>query len=407
METLVTWIRIAGLPLEYYNDDGIYAVAQKVGLPIRIDRQTALVSRGKFARVCVQVNLSKPLFPVVGVEDNWLKVEYEGIPLICRKCWFAGHNSSSCLKFPNTDDDVMATVGPPDLVTESTSVEKVAISPKVQLDNLGATMVVPTRKPNSKRRGNRKTGNQRAQAKFEISVQKTGSNIIDSLEGDNRGVLPSHTTRATTARNFKLNGAIDKSAQNRFGILDPEVGHMEEDAAPEEIEETTKTGDTTVSNTPQVYKEADVTMVPPSELKISTGVASELQLVSLPISNSEMQGGATTELLPPTLGSPPVLGDPVLDNQTTASSLTEPMIQPTHSQNAPPLSSIPKGKIVTHISLPPAHPEGETFSPNSPSGNDYTGSGTTIRERSVASSATSPEARRMKQRSRSPLRRHL
>ncbi|CAN0872747.1 hypothetical protein LINGRAHAP2_LOCUS10201 [Linum grandiflorum] len=52
LNKVITWIRISGLPLEYYNDDGLFANTSCVGIPIRVDRQTSLVTRGKFARVC-------------------------------------------------------------------------------------------------------------------------------------------------------------------------------------------------------------------------------------------------------------------------------------------------------------------------------------------------------------------
>ncbi|CAN0873707.1 hypothetical protein LINGRAHAP2_LOCUS10451 [Linum grandiflorum] len=96
MNSLITWIRIEGLPLEYYQDDVLYPIVSQIGSPIRVDRQTAMVTRGKFARVCVEIELSKPLPPDVGVDGAWLKVVYEGIPSICRYCWHAGHTTETC-----------------------------------------------------------------------------------------------------------------------------------------------------------------------------------------------------------------------------------------------------------------------------------------------------------------------
>ncbi|CAN0873377.1 hypothetical protein LINGRAHAP2_LOCUS10357 [Linum grandiflorum] len=96
MSSLITWIRIEGLPLEYYQDDALYPIVSQIGSPIHVDRQTAVVTRGKFARVCVEIDLSKPLPPDVGVDGAWLKVAYEGIPSICRYCWHAGHTTETC-----------------------------------------------------------------------------------------------------------------------------------------------------------------------------------------------------------------------------------------------------------------------------------------------------------------------
>ncbi|CAN0838520.1 hypothetical protein LINGRAHAP2_LOCUS2197 [Linum grandiflorum] len=79
MNSLVTWIQLSGLPLEYYNDDGLFAIASRIGTPIRSDRKAALVTRGKFARLCVEIDLSKPLLPKIGVNGHWQKIVYEGI----------------------------------------------------------------------------------------------------------------------------------------------------------------------------------------------------------------------------------------------------------------------------------------------------------------------------------------
>ncbi|CAN0886303.1 hypothetical protein LINGRAHAP2_LOCUS15331, partial [Linum grandiflorum] len=66
-------------------------IPKKVGSPIRIDHKTSLVSRGKFVQICVELNLSKPLPPKVGIDGVWLPIEYEGVISICRSCCFAGH----------------------------------------------------------------------------------------------------------------------------------------------------------------------------------------------------------------------------------------------------------------------------------------------------------------------------
>ncbi|CAN1182067.1 hypothetical protein LINPERHAP2_LOCUS35773 [Linum perenne] len=42
-----------------------------------------LATRGKFARVCIELNLDEPLMPVVGIKGKWYKVDYEGISNIC------------------------------------------------------------------------------------------------------------------------------------------------------------------------------------------------------------------------------------------------------------------------------------------------------------------------------------
>ncbi|CAN0858270.1 hypothetical protein LINGRAHAP2_LOCUS7166 [Linum grandiflorum] len=84
-----TWVKLTELPLHLYNDNSLYVITRCIGTPIKIDQQTALASRGKYARVCVQVDLDKPLIPAIGWKSSEIKIEYEGIPVICMNCGLA------------------------------------------------------------------------------------------------------------------------------------------------------------------------------------------------------------------------------------------------------------------------------------------------------------------------------
>ncbi|CAN1175843.1 hypothetical protein LINPERHAP2_LOCUS32170 [Linum perenne] len=151
VSSIVAWIRFAELPLEYYSEGPLFQLAACVGKPLRIDTQTMLATRGKFARVCVELNLDEPLMPMVGIEGRWYKIEYEGISNICTTCGCAGHNSENCLreivKSGKTEESQpLATEGAPTDVS----------SPSAPF---GDWMIVQSK--NQKRRGTRKPGNSR------------------------------------------------------------------------------------------------------------------------------------------------------------------------------------------------------------------------------------------------------
>lgn len=55
-KTLV-WVRLPGLDLLYYEESFLMALASAVGTPVRVDRNTLGVARGRFARVCVEIEL--------------------------------------------------------------------------------------------------------------------------------------------------------------------------------------------------------------------------------------------------------------------------------------------------------------------------------------------------------------
>ena len=58
---IAVWIRLSGLPIEYYNAKALQHIEKAIGNVLRIDTFTAIESRGKFARLCIQVDVDKPL----------------------------------------------------------------------------------------------------------------------------------------------------------------------------------------------------------------------------------------------------------------------------------------------------------------------------------------------------------
>ena len=97
IDRTMVWIRFPSLNVAYYDEDVLMALASGFGSPIKIDHNTLKVSRGKFARVCVEINLNKPVKGTVCVEGQWLKIEYEGLHIICTNCGCYGHYSRDCI----------------------------------------------------------------------------------------------------------------------------------------------------------------------------------------------------------------------------------------------------------------------------------------------------------------------
>lgn len=95
-EKMLVWVRFPNLPMEYYDQSFLFRVGEKIGRPIMIDGATTLTSRGKFARLCVEVDITKPLLARFWLRDKIRRIEYEGIHLICFRCGIYGHNHGSC-----------------------------------------------------------------------------------------------------------------------------------------------------------------------------------------------------------------------------------------------------------------------------------------------------------------------
>lgn len=53
-------------------------------------------SRGKFARVCVEVDLNKPLEASYKLKGQLWKVQYESLRTLCFSCEIYGHSKEGC-----------------------------------------------------------------------------------------------------------------------------------------------------------------------------------------------------------------------------------------------------------------------------------------------------------------------
>lgn len=95
LKTMVL-IRFPGLNLAYYDESFMFALAASVGRPIKVDVNTRAMHRGRYARVCVEVDLSQPVATRIWFRDQWIRVEFEGLKMICDHCGYYGHLSRNC-----------------------------------------------------------------------------------------------------------------------------------------------------------------------------------------------------------------------------------------------------------------------------------------------------------------------
>lgn len=93
------WIRLPHLPLMCWDRINIARISARVGCPLWIDATTHEWGRMEYARVCVHLDLSKPLpgrVPMTSTFSNFFQVvEYEGIASLCSSCGCIGHSDGS------------------------------------------------------------------------------------------------------------------------------------------------------------------------------------------------------------------------------------------------------------------------------------------------------------------------
>ena len=61
VSSIAMWIRLSELPIEYYNAEALQLIGKAIGNVLRVDTFTASETRRRFARICVQVDVDKPL----------------------------------------------------------------------------------------------------------------------------------------------------------------------------------------------------------------------------------------------------------------------------------------------------------------------------------------------------------
>ncbi|KAL8141583.1 hypothetical protein V2J09_014615 [Rumex salicifolius] len=92
IESTPAWIRFTNLPVILYEEQP----AAVVGTLIKVDKRTLHANRGGFARICVELYITKPLKGVVVINGSRFLLEYEGLHTICFQCGRFGHFQPSC-----------------------------------------------------------------------------------------------------------------------------------------------------------------------------------------------------------------------------------------------------------------------------------------------------------------------
>ncbi|XP_019155091.1 PREDICTED: uncharacterized protein LOC109151955 [Ipomoea nil] len=110
---MLVWIRFPAFPNEFLKRIGM-----QIGRPIRVDTTTSLASKGKFARVCVEVDITKPLVSKFVLDFQEWPIEYEGFHMVCFDCGLYGHRQDQCGK-ENPITEICQTTGEKEMTIEN------------------------------------------------------------------------------------------------------------------------------------------------------------------------------------------------------------------------------------------------------------------------------------------------
>lgn len=76
---VAVWVRILDLTWELCNKNFLWRAGACLGTMLKVDMATSIHSRGKFARLCVEINLRKRLVPKLRYMGRELTIEYGGL----------------------------------------------------------------------------------------------------------------------------------------------------------------------------------------------------------------------------------------------------------------------------------------------------------------------------------------
>jgi len=98
------WLRVPRLPWEFWDLDTVTNLLKPVGNVIKVDQNTLLRLKGKFTRVCVNLDITEPLpgSLIVSFEGSSMKIPliYEGLHEVCALCGSDEHQIEACLLIP-------------------------------------------------------------------------------------------------------------------------------------------------------------------------------------------------------------------------------------------------------------------------------------------------------------------
>ncbi|KAK4382066.1 hypothetical protein Sango_2908800 [Sesamum angolense] len=94
------WVNFPELPAHLFHKDAIFSIASIVGTPLQMADSTYNQSKLSRARVCIEIDLLKPLLEEfdIQIQDRKIvqKIEYEQIPRYCSLCKHVRHHDLEC-----------------------------------------------------------------------------------------------------------------------------------------------------------------------------------------------------------------------------------------------------------------------------------------------------------------------
>lgn len=79
MEKTLVWFRFHGLNLLYYDEIVLLGLTSVVGTLFKVNTNTLTVERGRFIRICMEIDMTLSVVEKVNVNGHWYNLQYEGL----------------------------------------------------------------------------------------------------------------------------------------------------------------------------------------------------------------------------------------------------------------------------------------------------------------------------------------
>ncbi|GJZ37873.1 nucleotide-diphospho-sugar transferase [Tanacetum coccineum] len=211
--TVPVWVKLHGVPVTAFSEDGLSAIATKLGTPLMLDSYTSYLcmqswGRSSYARVMVELRADVELkdnivvaMPKITREDHYtcnVRVECEWKPSRCSSCKVFVHIHEECTK--NTCVGEKKTIKKP-----SQTSRDVPVGPKISFKPQKEYRPV-TKKPNASSSVNKKNG---VVPTFEVR-NSNPFDVLNSIDNDgefgtNRGTTNLVNNEATLSRSSFMN----------------------------------------------------------------------------------------------------------------------------------------------------------------------------------------------------------
>ncbi|CAI0550916.1 unnamed protein product [Linum tenue] len=154
-KSVVAWVQLPELPVHFYHREVLFALGNLIGRTIKLDYHTERLERGKFARIAVDLDMTRPLPTRIWLDGIWQAVVYENLPTICYDCGRIRHSEEHCPEKKPSNSLAMIPILDPD--QQHSPPAEVASEPPA---GFGPWMQVSRKSRKPKQKAVSKAGNQ-------------------------------------------------------------------------------------------------------------------------------------------------------------------------------------------------------------------------------------------------------